>query len=332
MPAVDIAPLMNSPLWKSWDEPTRAEAKRLLEDPATSAEERAQMLQLAQQPRAVVPTAISPAAGIEPVQEGSVQRALESRTPFKPMGTVPPTDVALPFQRPNVLPSQREAPLEEKTFVGESDIGEMAGTLLVPGPLKPFAGAAGAGLGEGVRQWREGEPFSPMKIGKEAAWSLLPEVVESAGRGVLRQFARESPGGIRLRSDEAAREARQVPEKVFQPKPAEQISDAFEEVRRTGLQIDLGDIRNHLTTLSTGKQADTLNLLTTLDRQHKTGGRYVQLYHDVTTGRGTTGNMGISRICVVCCARKRKGSPSAAKSVNWSRDCKAPSMTPLTLD
>lgn len=281
MPAVDIAPLMNSPLWKSWDEPTRAEAKRLLEDPATSAEDRAQMLRLVQ-----------PAGAIEPIQPGGVERALESRTPFKPMGTVPPTDVALPFQRPNVLPSQREAPLEEKTFVGEADIGEMAGTLLVPGPLKPFAGAAGAGIGEGMRQWREGEPFSPMKIGKEAGLSLLPEVVESAGRGMIRQFARESPGGIRLRHDEAAREARQVPERVFQPKPAEEISDAFEQVRRTNLPIDLGDIRNHLTTLSVGKQADTLNLLTTLDRQHKTGGRYVQLYHDVTTGQRMTNSIG----------------------------------------
>ena len=206
------------------------------------------------------------------------------------MGTVPPTDIALPFQRPDVLPSQREAPLEEKTFVGESDIGELGATLLVPGPLKPVAGALGAGAGEGFRQWREGEQFDPKKIGAEAGWALVPEVAESAVRGVFRQFARNSPGGISLRTDQAAKEARALPEKVFQPKPADRISDVFEQVRKSGLNIDTEDVAQHLRTLSPGKQADTLNILTSLDREHLTGGRYAQFYQDLLSGKGMAGS------------------------------------------
>ena len=45
MPAVDIAPLMDSPVWKDWPESKRAEAKRLWQDRDTSDDDRALMLQ-----------------------------------------------------------------------------------------------------------------------------------------------------------------------------------------------------------------------------------------------------------------------------------------------
>jgi hypothetical protein len=56
------------------------------------------------------------------------------------------------------------------------------------------------------------------------------------------------------------------------------------------LTIDTSDITNHLTTLSPGKQADTLNILTNLDREHRTGGRYAQLYQDLLSGQGMAGS------------------------------------------
>ena len=48
MPAVDIAPLMNTGVWKSWDPATRQEAKHLWEDKDTSDADRAEMLEMAQ--------------------------------------------------------------------------------------------------------------------------------------------------------------------------------------------------------------------------------------------------------------------------------------------
>ena len=48
MPAVDIAPLMNTGVWKSWDPATRQEAKNIWLDKDTSDADRAEMLQLAQ--------------------------------------------------------------------------------------------------------------------------------------------------------------------------------------------------------------------------------------------------------------------------------------------
>lgn len=173
-----------------------------------------------------------------------------------------------------------------------SSIGEVVGTTLVPGPLKPFVGAGGAAIGEGYRQWQAGEPFDISKMGKEAAWSLVPEVAESTARATGRAMLRNVPGGQRLRFEEAARQARELPEKVFTPKPAAQISQAFDRVRATGMQIDMRDLGAHITTLSPGKQADVLNLLTTLDRQNMTGGRYAKLYQDLKAGKGTTSDIG----------------------------------------
>jgi hypothetical protein len=177
-----------------------------------------------------------------------------------------------------------------EAMAGPSNVLEGVATLAVPGPLKPVAAGVAAGAGEGIRQWGAGEPMDWRKMANEAIWSAGPEAAESVGRQTVRQFARETPGGKILRGAQAAAEARGAPGRIFQPRPADQISDAFEDVRRTGLTIDTQDITNHLTTLSPGKQADTLNVLTGLDREHRTGGRYVQLYHDLTTGRGMAGS------------------------------------------
>ena len=295
MPATDLAPLMNSPLWKNWDEPTRAEAKRLLEDPNTSAEERAEMLQLVQGARtaasveaapAIAPTTPSPWQALKGAFAGTQRLPFQAGAPEE--GT-DPSQLVVEAEKKHV-PAPVRGMIEG--LAGPSSAAEGVATALVPGPLKPVAGALAAGAGEGVRQWQEGEPFDLTKMGKEAMWSAGPEVAESVLRWGGRQFARNSPGGISLRTDQAAKEARAVPEKVFQPKPADQIGDAFEQVRRTNLPIDTGDIRNHLTTLSPGKQADVHNLLVGLDRSNMTGGRYTQLYQDAMSGKNISSSIG----------------------------------------
>lgn len=263
------------------------------------------------------PPPVAPPSGPQPVTEGGVERLLATRPAPNPIVGL---DVNAPS--PRVGPSTSEPPLQE-TFTkpstliplvagglvsmpatvagvaadalsGESstpaNVGEAIGTTLTPLGYKPLGGAIGAGAGEAYRQRAAGEPLDWTKIGKEAAWSALPQLVESTGRTVLRQFARNSPGGKMLRGEQAAVEARGVPGRVFAPRPAEEISDAFEQVRRSGLHIDTQDVANHLRTLSPGKQADTLNLLTQLDRQHQTGGRYAQFYEDLLSGRGMAGS------------------------------------------
>lgn len=271
---------------------------------------------------------VVPAAGaradIETLPVGTVQRALANRPADNPIvGVGGPADPAQQVPGGGRF-TPTESPVQEtlshpRTFVpliagglaggpaavaggvtgwfsgGPEDyanVGEAIGTTVTPGPLKPVGAAIGAGAGEGVRQWWSGEPFDAAKIGKEMGWSFVPELVESAGRGMVRQFARNSPGGQQLRFEQGARESRQLPENVFQPKPASDISDAFNQVRNAKVDVDVGDITSHVTTLSPGKQADLRNTLNTLDRDNKTGGRYVQMYQDFLAGQGVTRDIG----------------------------------------
>lgn len=175
-------------------------------------------------------------------------------------------------------------------MVSPSSAGELVGSALMPRPWKWLGGAGGAALGEGVRQWEKGEPFSPFGMLKEGIASAVPEVFESAGRGTVRQVGRNSPGGQRMIGNRATEEARQVPGNVFQPRPAQEISDAFAQVRRTNLPIDTNDLTQHLNTLAPGKSADIRNILTQLDTRQRTGGRYARLYDDLLSGKGMAGS------------------------------------------
>lgn len=324
MAAVDIAPLMDSPVWKSWEgnEAKRRQALDLWQDKDTSDADRSKMLQMMQGARQAAPA--PPAGGtgrtdLAPVAEGGVQRLLANRpaeSPIVGVGSAATAPQGTPHGAPFV---PDEPPLQEThtkpstmiplvasgvlgggpavvgTLAGGADpanLGDMIGTTLTPGPLKPIAGAIGAGAGEGYRQWQAGEPLDWAKIGKETAWSAAPDIVESAGRGMVRQFARNSPGGQQLRFEQGARESRQLPERVFQPKAASDISQAFDQVRAAKVDVDLGDIVSHVTTLSPGKQADLLHTLTTLDRTNKTGGRYAQMYRDFMTGQSASRDIG----------------------------------------
>lgn len=173
-----------------------------------------------------------------------------------------------------------------------SSIGELVGTTLVPGPLKPVAGAVGAMVGEGYRQWQAGEPLDVRKIGNEGLWSGAFEGAESAGRAILRTASRGTTTGKALMREEAARKGREVAETVFEPKPAAAISQAFDSVRATGMKLDTADLVQHISTLSPGKQADILHTLSTIDSQNKTGGRFVQLYKDLRAGTAGAADIG----------------------------------------
>jgi hypothetical protein len=303
MPAVDIAPLMDSPLWKSWEQTPekRKQALSLWQDKDTSEEDRASMLQMMQAPRQAAPVETSAPAPTE----GTPAVAPPAPSPWQALKGAFAGTQRLPFQAG--APAEGTDPAElqvaaEKQYIpapvrgviegmaSPSNVLEGVATLAVPGPLKPLAAGVAAGAGEGIRQWGAGEPMDWRKMTNEALWSAVPEVGESVIRHGVRQFARNTPGGIIIRGGEAGEKARGAPGRIFQPRPADQISDAFEQVKRTGLNIDTDDISRHLTTLSPGKQADTLNILTNLDREHRTGGRYAQMYQDLVSGQGMAGS------------------------------------------
>ena len=300
MPAVDLAPFMDTPVWKAWDEPTRAAGKKLWEDKDTSDDDRALMLQKMQGAQQAAPIAAqesAPAAPPPAQPTPSPWQALkgaftgEQRLPFQSGAPAESTDPALLMEKSikSVVPKPVQGVIEG--MASPSNVLEGVATLAVPGPLKPFAAGAAAGVGEGIRQVGAGEPMDWRKMANEAIWSAGPEVGESVIRHGARQFARNTPGGKIVRGAQAADEAMAAPGKIFQPKPKEQISAAFEEVRRTGMPIDMTDIGDHLRTLSPGKQADTLNILTSLDREHATGGRYVEMYKAVMKNAGAGGTM-----------------------------------------
>lgn len=303
MPAVDFAPLMDTPTWKSWEDDQgqvkRKEVLRLWQDKDTSDEDRVIMLQkmqgTGQAAPAEVPAAASPAPAAAPGTPSPWQALKgaftgEQRLPLQAGAPTEATDPALLMEKSikSVVPQPVQGVIE--AMAGPSNVLEGVATLAVPGPLKPFAAGAAAGAGEGIRQWGAGEPMDWRKMANEALWSTAPELGESVLRHTGRQFAKNTPGGIIIRGADAAEKARGAPGRIFQPKPADQISDAFEQVKRTGLNIDTDDISRHLTTLSPGKQADTLNILTNLDRQHKTGGRYAQMYQALLSGQGMAGS------------------------------------------
>ena len=239
-------------------------------------------------PEVSAPTAAQPAPSPWQALKGAFSG--EQRLPFQAGAPAEATDPALLMEKgiKSVVPKPVQSVIE--TMAGPSNVLEGVATLAVPGPFKPFAAGAAAGAGEGIRQVSEGEPLDWRKMANEAIWSTAPELGESLLRHTGRQFARNTPGGKIVRGADAAEKARGAPERIFQPRPADQISDAFEQVKRTGLNIDTDDISRHLTTLSPGKQADTLNILTNLDREHRTGGRYAKLYQDLVSGQGMAGS------------------------------------------
>jgi hypothetical protein len=166
MPAVDIAPLMNSPRWKTWDPASRQEALRLWQDKDTSDEDRAQMLQhldswataSAPAPSQQAPAAQPPAE--EPITPErrfldlpSVQALpLEERTQrfkeFYGLGPdlkeeflrseEPPSDLTVDIEKPSPTaprtPEERQARIREELAAWERQAG---------------------------RPWREGDPRMP---------------------------------------------------------------------------------------------------------------------------------------------------------------------------
>jgi hypothetical protein len=173
---------------------------------------------------------------------------------------------------------------------GLSDVGEIVGqvggSLLLPGLGTAIGGTIGSVAGMTAdTALREGRLPTWKEVATEAAWSAVPEVAESTLRGAARRIGRGTEGGRRLRFDEAARRARQMPG-VFEAQTRQQVGQQFDAVRASGLQLDITPMRQEIQVLGQGKYEDLLGEVQRLDRLHKTGGRYQQIVDNLRNPGG----------------------------------------------
>lgn len=240
-------------------------------------------------------------------QEDQLRLALRRNASERPVvGTQRLLGQDVPIQQPGTLEEQRaprlvpEAsaapPTTELDTLG-STVGGLTGQLVgtavggmtapVTGPVGPAVGrVTGGALGSAgglavARKLRTGDWPSAGELALDAGLSALPESVESLLRGVGRTMARSTKAAQVIRFDEAARQARQLPEQIFQPLPLDQLSGMFDQVRQSGVRVGVGDLSTYLHALTPGKYAELLQEVAQVDRLHKTGGRFTSLIEGV---------------------------------------------------
>ncbi len=156
-------------------------------------------------------------------------------------------------------------------------VGEAVGEMITPPGAKPLGGGVGAGLGSLAEDVVRGRSPDIGRAGTEALAATTGGLVESGARGALRSFAADSPGGQQIRYDVAARRARELPQDVFSPQPKEQISQAFDLVRQSGVRLRTDPLQSEIARHSEGVYGDLLSDIKRIDADHRTGGRYAAL-------------------------------------------------------
>ena len=223
------------------------------------------------------------------------QRGLQAAAEASPeIALMSPQLPQIEQARAEMSPAEREElrRREGSQSSAGADIGEIAGQMVGSAVLPGFGTAVGGTVGAVTGMTaetlaREGRLPTWKEVGQEAVFSALPEFAESAVRGAGRSILRRLPGGQRIRFDEAARRVRALPGLVFDPQGREEIGDAFEAVRRSGVQLDIAPLRQEIQDLRPGKYADVMAEMRRMDRAQKTGQRYQQLFQNLRQGGGT---------------------------------------------
>ena len=192
MPAVDLAPLMDSPRWKTLGEPIRAELKNC-------GRQRHQR----RGPRPHAPedagtTDSRPVESPAPHPGGSTSLAPRRPRLASPQGRVCGTQ-RLPFQagapaeatRPGIAHGKRRLTYVPRPvqgviegMAGPSNVLEGVATLAVPGPLKPVAAGAAAGqrrrypaVGRRASRWTGARwPTKPL-VCRARGWRICVSVM-----------------------------------------------------------------------------------------------------------------------------------------------------------
>lgn len=233
----------------------------------------------------------------------------DSPLPMSPLDAVRSAmrgEQRLPFEAPSAETQTFQAAhptleafphLTDSTETLASMLGETGGgvagaslgalTSPVTGPVGPAAGAligstvggtAGMAL---ARRMQTGTFPSQGELAAEAVMTAIPQAAESLLRPVGRFFLRSTPGAQRIRFDEAARQARLLPEVAFQPMPLDRIGGMFDAVRDSGVRVGVTDTAGYLSALGAGKRTALLEEVARLDRVNKTGGRFLQLVEGI---------------------------------------------------
>jgi hypothetical protein len=162
-----------------------------------------------------------------------------------------------PSQRPQVLPSQVEAPLEEGITKPSTLIPLMTG---VGTAMRPAAGIAARVAGEALTQsagetagrwWETGKAPTPQEALETLAWNLVPSAGEEAVRGTARTILRSGRGGQMVLRDQAAREAQGLGQRVFQAPERTRVSAVFDEIGQSGVKLDIAPVQTMWNGLST---------------------------------------------------------------------------------
>ena len=236
------------------------------------------------------PSPRSPALAAEQSRAAQVpwwQRGLQAAAEASPeIALMSPQLPQIEQARAEMSPAQREElrRLEGQAGTGANVgelVGQTIGSAVMPGAGTAIGGTLGAVTGMTAETLaQEGRLPTWKEIASEAGWSLLPEAAESLGRLGLRTIARNTRGGQIIRFDEAARRARELPE-VFEAQTRQEVGQAFEAVRHSGVQLDTTALRQEIQGLRPGKYADVMTEVRRLDRDMKTGNRYQQLLQNL---------------------------------------------------
>lgn len=163
--------------------------------------------------------------------------------------------------RPAVLPSQVEPPLEEGITKPSTMIpllmpgaGAKAGIRLVPEAWR-WVGRVGGEVATqtaaelGGRAIETGQAPNWHEIATTTAWNLAPQVIEEGGRAAFRNVLRSGQGARTILSDVAAQESKGLGRRVFHPQDEQVLSKMFEEVKASGVKLDIDPVTDLLTSL-----------------------------------------------------------------------------------
>ena len=160
--------------------------------------------------------------------------------------------------------------------------GQLAGG--VTGPFRVYTAPAGAGLGLLVERWIRDEPVTAPEVAKEVLFSFAPEAAESMLRAGVRTVGRATRGAQELRLDEAARRAAGAAPQVFQAPERQAVSTLFEQVRQSGVQLQVDELANWLQRLRPEQLHDLVNRdVRAIDIAMRSGGRFESLVTDLAT-------------------------------------------------
>ena len=183
----------------------------------------------------------------------------------KPQASYPRSEGATPRPGEKRLGAPDEAPLEEGItkpstmlpLVGgmaAPGLGAKAGMRLVPEAWRWLGRIGGetavqAGTELGGRMMETGQAPSFKDIATTTAWTLAPQAGEELLRAVPRAILRSGQGARTILSDVAAQESKGLGRRVFHPQDEQVLSKMFEDVKASGVKLDIDPVTDLLTSL-----------------------------------------------------------------------------------